>query len=257
MRCLQTNGSTLSGIDESQCQFFYIKKRHLLSLRCTINSPQKSWKKVIQISQNNFILSLLGIKDPNIKVLSVNDDWLGNEHRKLIKARLSYPVTHCANCGFPNVVKNGYRQTHVRLASLNGIRSEMELWKQRFLCTNCHTTFGATTKLTRDNQTLSRNLKNQIMQLAKEGLTGKTIAMLCHCSPSSVRRTIIERVQPHYWMAKLPQHLCFDEFRSVKSAMSFICCDSETHQLVVKLQDRLSPSIIDYFENRYSKQERA
>lgn len=39
--------------------------------------------------------------------------------------------------------------------------------------------------------------------------------------------------------------------------MSFICCDSENHQLVVKLQDRLSPSIIDYFENHYSKQERA
>lgn len=38
--------------------------------------------------------------------------------------------------------------------------------------------------------------------------------------------------------------------------MSFICCDSETHQLVVKLYDRLSSSIINYFENRYSKQER-
>ncbi|MBB1068696.1 transposase, partial [Limosilactobacillus sp. RRLNB_1_1] len=52
-------------------------------------------------------------------------------------------------------------------------------------------------------------------------------------------------------------NLCFDEFRSVKSIMSFICCDSETHQLVATLHDRLSPSIIDYFENRYSKKERA
>lgn len=82
------------------------------------------------------------------------------------------------------------------------------------------------------------------------------IASICHCSPSSVRRTIIERIQPHYQMAVLPKHLCFDEFRSTRSIMSFICCDSETHQLVVKLHDRLSPSIIDYFENRYSKAER-
>lgn len=39
--------------------------------------------------------------------------------------------------------------------------------------------------------------------------------------------------------------------------MSLICCDSETHQLVVKLHNRLSPSIIDYFENRYSRAEQA
>ena len=209
------------------------------------------------MSQNNFILTLLGIKDPNITVLDVTDDWLGNEHRKLIQARLSYPVAKCTNCDCPTVVKNGYRKSHVRLASLNGTRYEMELWKQRFRCASCHTTFGASTNLTQANQTLSRDLKNQIMHFTKEGLPGKTIARLCHCSPSSVRRTIMERVQPHYRMARLPQHLCFDEFRSVKSVMSFICCDSETHQLVVKLHDRLSPSIVDYFENRYSKQERA
>ncbi|MCC4457223.1 hypothetical protein LMB92_00550, partial [Limosilactobacillus reuteri] len=38
-----------------------------------------------------------------------------------------------------------------------------------------------------------------------------------------------------------------------KSVMSFICCDAETHQIVTKLQDRLSPTIVDYFESRYSK----
>ncbi|MBB1085370.1 transposase, partial [Limosilactobacillus fastidiosus] len=90
-----------------------------------------------------------------------------------------------------------------------------------------------------------------------EGMNGELIARLCHCSPSSVRRTTIERVKPHYRMAVLPKHLCFDEFRSTKSIMSFICCDSESYQLVVKLHNRLSPSIIDYFENRYSQAERA
>lgn len=95
------------------------------------------------------------------------------------------------------------------------------------------------------------------MQFVKQRLNGQLIAKICHCSPSNVQRTIVERIQPHYRMAKLPKHLCFDEFRSTKSTMSFICCDSETHQLVVKLHDRLSSSIINYFENRYSKQERA
>ncbi|MTW25597.1 transposase, partial [Streptococcus pneumoniae] len=118
------------------------------------------------------------------------------------------------------------------------------------------TTFGAITNLTKENQTLSSDLKNQIMLLARKGLSGQLIAEMCHCSPSSVRRTILERMEPHYRVAKLPKHLCFDEFRSIKSVMSFICCDAETHQIVTKLQDRLSPTIVDYFESRYSKAER-
>lgn len=210
----------------------------------------------MQMSQSNFILNLLGIEDQNIKVSEVKTSK-DDEQTKLILASLTYPVKRCVNCGFETVVKNGFRKTHLRLPSLNGFRYEMILAKQRYYCSNCRTTFGATTDLTKPNQTLSRKLKNQIMAFTREGLNGELIARLCHCSPSSVRRTITERVMPHYRMAVLPKHLCFDEFRSTKSIMSFICCDSETHQIVVKLHDRLSPSIIDYFENRYSKEERS
>ncbi len=94
------------------------------------------------------------------------------------------------------------------------------------------------------------------MLLTKEGLNNELIARICHCSASSVRRTIIERVKPKYRVSVLPRHLCFDEFRSVKNVFSFICCNAQTHKLVAKLPDRLSPTIINYFENRYSKQER-
>ena len=38
--------------------------------------------------------------------------------------------------------------------------------------------------------------------------------------------------------------------------MSFICYDAETHQIVTKLQDSLSPTIVAYFENSYSKVKR-
>ena len=69
------------------------------------------------------------------------------------------------------------------------------------------------------------------MLLARKGLSGQLIAEMCHCSPSSVRRTILERMEPHYRVAKLPKHLCFDEFRSTKSVMSFICYDAETHKV--------------------------
>ena len=200
------------------------------------------------MSQNNFILNLLGSEDQNIKILDVKTSK-DDEQTKLILASLTYPVKRCVNCGFKMVVKNGFRKTHLRLPSLNGFRYEMVLAKQRYYCSNCRTTFGATTDLTKPNQTLSQKLKNQIMSFTREGLNGKLIARLCHCSPSSVRRTITERVMPHYRMAVPPKHLCFDEFRSTKSIMSFICYDSETHQIVVKLHDRLSPSIINYLKN--------
>lgn len=193
------------------------------------------------MSHNDSILNILGIKDKNIKIISVkeaehNDDSV-KEYITLIKATLSYPISRCRNCDFPTVNKDGFR-------------------KQRYKCKSCHTTFGAVTNLTKENQTLSSDLKNQIMLLARKGLAGQLIAEMCHCSPSSVCRTILECMEPHYRVAKLPKHLCFDEFRSTKSVMSFICCDAETHQIVTKLQDRLSPTIVDYFENRYSKAER-
>ncbi|MBB1068604.1 hypothetical protein H5S40_00085 [Limosilactobacillus sp. RRLNB_1_1] len=66
------------------------------------------------MSQNNFILSLLEIKDPNIRITDVIDLPASNsadqEHTKLIKARLSYPIKRCRHCGFATVVKNGFRK---------------------------------------------------------------------------------------------------------------------------------------------------
>lgn len=50
--------------------------------------------------------------------------------------------------------------------------------------------------------------------------------------------------------------MCFDEFRSTGHYMSFICCDADSHRLVVTLPGRLSKDIIDYFESRYSLTER-
>lgn len=85
------------------------------------------------MSQNNFILNLLGIEDQNIKVLKVETIWKNNEEFKLIHASLTYPVERCENCGFKTIVKNGFRKTHLRLANLNGVRYEMILAKQRFI----------------------------------------------------------------------------------------------------------------------------
>ena len=53
--------------------------------------------------------------------------------------------------------------------------------------------------------------------------------------------------------ARLPENLCFDEFRSVNSTMSFICCDAEgSHDIVAILENRLTKTIRENFMNRYT-----
>ena len=84
------------------------------------------------------------------------------------------------------------------------------------------------------------------------------IAKICHCSPSSVIRIIDEAVELKSRVARLPENLCFDEFRSVNSTMSFICCDAEgSHDIVAILENRLTKTIRELFMNRYTNRERA
>ena len=52
-------------------------------------------------------------------------------------------------------------------------------------------------------------------------------------------------------VARLPENLCLDEFRSVNSTMSFICCDAEgSHDIVAILENRLTKTIREHFMNR-------
>ncbi|WP_242362940.1 hypothetical protein [Limosilactobacillus antri] len=71
---------------------------------CTIDSPQIFVKKAIQMSQNNLILDVLGIKDSNIKVQTVEEEKIGLETVRKVTAKLTYPIMHCRNCGFTKSV---------------------------------------------------------------------------------------------------------------------------------------------------------
>ncbi|WP_222837119.1 transposase [Ureibacillus thermophilus] len=108
------------------------------------------------------------------------------------------------------------------------------------------------------NCCISNNTKVSIAFNAKDKISEKDIAMKHHVSHATVSRVIDSfyiYYQPnvHY----LPKHLCFDEFKSVKSAagaMSFIFCDSETGEIVDIVEDRRLPVLKDFL--RYSKKAR-
>ena len=75
-------------------------------------------------------------------------------------------------------------------------------------------------KITRFSAKSVNGEKRNVIE-AREGITATDIARICHCSPSSVIRIIDEAVELKSRVARLPKNLCFDEFRSVNSTMSF------------------------------------
>ena len=165
-------------------------------------------------------------------------------------------ATSSLQCGqMPqNVVRNGSKILHTRLTELHQERFEMKLYKQHYLCKECLKTWSARTDIVEEGHTLSHQLKRSVLHMAREGITATGIARICHCSPSSVIRIIDEAVELKSRVARLPENLCFDEFRSVNSTMSFICCDAEgSHDIVAILENRLTKTIKEHFMNRSLK----
>ena len=196
-------------------------------------------------------LELLGITDSNIKITRFSAKSVNGEKRNIIEARLAYNVDRCPYCESEKVVRNGSKILHTRLTELHQERFEMKLYKQRYLCKECLKTWSARTDIVEEGHTLSHQLKRSVLHMAREGITATGIARICHCSPSSVIRIIDEAVELKSRVARLPENLCFDEFRSVNSTMSFICCDAEvSHDIVAILENRLTKTIREHFTNR-------
>ena len=203
-------------------------------------------------------LELLGITDSNIKITRFSAESVNGEKRNVIEAQLTYNVNRCPYCESEKVGRNGSKILHTRFTKLHQERFEMKLYKQRYLCKECLKTWSARTDIVEEGHTLSHQLKRSVLHMAREGITATGIARICHCSPSSVIRIIDEAVELKSRVARLPENLCFDEFRSVNSTMSFICCDAEvSYDIVAILENRLTKTIREHFMNRYTNRERA
>jgi transposase len=132
----------------------------------------------------------------------------------------------------------------------------LELNKQRWRCSNCHSTCTATTPVVSTNHAIGHGLATHVLKLASKSLPAKTIASLTGISTNSVQRILTANIHPHA-SRRLPINLCFDEFRSTHGSMSFICIDADTHKSVKVLSDRLNRTIKQFFLSQYSTAERA
>ena len=213
------------------------------------------------MSLNNCIINLLNLKDKNIKFdnnfLSV--EIINNMESKVFHAKLTYIPDACYNCGHifdSNIIKYGFKSSRIKLPKVSGFNTYLKLRKQRYYCKHCNSTFILKSNIVAKHCYISNNTKLSIALSAKDKISEKDIAKNHNVSHSTVNR-IIDSFYLHYKanFNYLPKHLCFDEFKSVKSAsgaMSFIFCDSETGQIVDILEDRRLHVLINYFL-QYSK----
>ena len=209
---------------------------------------------------------VLQIKDKNVKwENNVEEVYFKKKKSLFFFANYTYCPDACPNCGCVNrdfsIVKNGTRTSRITLNPVSGLPAFIKLRKQRFFCRECSHSFTAdTTSIVNLNGFISKNVKNEIKVKACETVSESYIAKEMNVSVHTVRRVVNEtadslRIKP---LNELPEHMCWDEFKSVASAeasMSFTYCDSITHQLVDVVQDRKMENLVRYF-NQFPLQTR-
>lgn len=208
------------------------------------------------MSQNNYIVNLLNLKDKNIEFKDnfYSEGTVNGIESKIFTGILSYTPDACYNCGHifdENIIKHGFKASTIKIPKVSGFDTYLKLKKQRYFCKHCKSTFTLKTNIVNRNCYISNNTKISIALNAKEKVSEKDIAKNHNVSHSTVNRVIdsfYKEYKPKY--NYLPKHLCFDEFKSVKSAsgaMSFIFCDSDTGNIVDIVEDRRLHVLKDYF----------
>ena len=185
---------------------------------------------------------------------------INNVRSKVISGTLSFQPTHCYQCGHvfdSNIIKHGFKTSRIKMMKLSGFDTYLDLKKQRYKCRHCHRTFTLETSLVESNCYISTPVKQAIFLEASHKKSESDIARELNVSHSTVNRSSnVLRVNPS--LNSLPKVLCFDEFKSVKSAqgaMSFIFCDASNGKVIDIVEDRRLSTLKPYFM-RFSKEAR-
>lgn len=218
------------------------------------------------MSITNSILLTLNIKDDSIHFDEncVCEEKFKGIHSLVFEGTLSYdPPSCCPICGSINehhsIIKHGSKIAHVRLPAVSKKQTILRLHKQRFFCKHCLKTFSAQTDIVEDNCSISYNSRTSILLDAKNKISEKDIAKNNFVSHATVNSLLLKTYsQFHINKNHLPSHLCFDEFKSVKSVshhMSFVFLDADTGDIVNILENRRLPHLLRFFFS-YSREAR-
>ena len=218
------------------------------------------------MSNNDYILNLLNIKDPNICILhNIDEKVIKNKKYKVIEGILTYKPTSCPCCGIINnsdndIIKWGLRRNcKIKIPNISNCRSLLILHKQRFYCKHCNNTFIAETNLVDRNKNISNNSELQIRLELMKKQSEKDIAERTSVSVSKVDRVLNEisskTVLRHPY---LPEFMNWDEFKATKDTkgkMAFIIVNNKSGNIFDILDSRKSRDLEKYFR-RYSRNQR-
>ena len=218
-------------------------------------------REVFHLSQSHSIRFALDIKDKNITFGENNcaEQRIKGKRSKVFYGKLTYHPKQCVNCGMKNeeysIIKYGYKTSRLTLNSTTHYPTYLELKKQRFYCKACETTFIAETREVNRSCFIVNAVKQSIAVESQDKISMKDLAKRHFVSPVTVTR-IIEQFANSFRISfqSLPEHLSFDEFKSVKSVtgkLSFIYADSEKHSIIGILPDRRLSCLKEHFQ-RYS-----
>ena len=218
------------------------------------------------MSNNDYILNLLNIKDKNIFIFnnSISNKIINNKNYMIIEGILTYKPNYCPCCGIINdhndIIKWGFRRNcKIKIPNISNCKSLLLLHKQRFLCKVCNNTFIAETDFVNRNKNISNNSELQIKLELMKKQSEKDIAERTGVSVSKVDK-ILNDISSHTILKHptLPKAMNWDEFKATKDTkgkMAFIIVNNDTGNIFDIQDSRKSRDLEKYFK-RYSRNER-
>lgn len=107
------------------------------------------------------IKQILNIKDDNISFSkkAISKEKVNGKTATVFTGILTYKVHHCPLCGYKNIIRHSYKDSWIQLITYQEVPTYLHLFKQRFLCKDCHHTFSAKTYYVAENCYISQALK--------------------------------------------------------------------------------------------------
>lgn len=194
---------------------------------------------------------MLEITDPNIHFTEdCRIETIRDREAIVWPAVLSYQPDCCVNCGFAtSLVKYGFNENLITAPGPTFRPVYVRLKRQRFKCRHCGNLFDADSSFIDFKHRISQPTRQMILFESLRNSSMVDIADRYFVSDKTVQRVINEEAALHAKRPKLalPMHMAFDEFKATKT-MSFIWCDSDSHQLGDILYSRKSRDLTYYFE---------
>ncbi len=185
---------------------------------------------------------LLGLKDPNIKILFV----LKYQTPIEMRARLDYKPPLCPHC-HGNMIKYDFQKpSKIPILDCQGFPCVLSLKKRRFQCKNCSKVTVSETPLVLKNHQISQPVIFKMTQLLTNSMTNSDIARTLHISVSVVQRKLAKFTFKEYF-SSLPELLSWDEFSRNKGKLAFIAQDCESRKIITILDNNRQTTIKNYF----------